>query len=186
MSEETIPQMRDQIDSLTKTNKDLASTNKQLIVDVRGFAARDAFRDEGYAANHGDLYAAQNPEGDITADLVNEFAGRFNLGKVEPDGDGDDGGEGSSDEGDQSSTEGAGSTDLADMARGGSRPGDSAGGATSEPMTRATWQDLMQTDPAAGREAVRQGKVQVSKDNPWLHDGQPVTPGNNPYVPKPE
>jgi hypothetical protein len=184
MSEETIPQMRDQIDTLNKANKDLAAEAVRLAGENRGFAARDAFRDEGYAANHGDLYAAANPEGDITADGVNEFASQFNLPKVDvvASTEGDEGSEG---EGDQSSTEGVGSTDLADMARGGSRPGESAGGASSESMTSAEWQVLMQTDPAAGKEAVRQGKVQISKDNPW-GDGQPVAPGTNPYVPSVE
>jgi hypothetical protein len=179
MSEETIPQMRDQIDTLSKANKDLAAEAVRLEGENRGFAARDAFRNEGYAANHGDLYAAANPEGEITADGVNEFASQFNLPKLEvvatTEGD-----EGSTDEGDLSSTEGVGSTDLADMARGGSRPGESAGGATSDGMTRAEWQVLMQTDPAAGKEAVRQGKVQLSSGNPW-GDGQPVVPGTNPY-----
>ena len=184
MSEETIPQMRDQIDTLNKANKDLTSDNVRLTGENRGFAARDAFRNEGYAANHGDLYAAANPEGEITADGVNEFAGQFNLPKVEIVASAE-GQEGSADEGDQSSDEGAGSTDLADMARGGSRPGDSAGGASTESMTRAEWQSLMQSDPAAAKDAVRQGKVQISSDNPW-GDGQPVAPGSNPYVPSVE
>ena len=183
MSEETIPQMRDRIDSLDKANKDLTSDNARLTGENRSFAARDAFREQGYAANHGDLYAASHPEGDITADGVNEFAGQFNLPKVELVASSDDG-EGSTEEGDQSS-EDAGSTELADMARGGSRPGDSAGGATSDSMTRAEWQTLMQSDPVAGREAVSQGKVQISRDNPWS-DGQPVTPGSNPYAGSPE
>ncbi len=184
MSEETIPQMRDQIDTLNKANKDLSADVDRLSGENRGFAARDAFRNEGYAANHGDLYAAANPEGDITADGVNEFAGQFNLPKVEvvAPTEGDEGSEG---EGDLSSTDSVGSTDLADMARGGSRPGESAGGASPEGMTRAEWQVLMQTDPAAGKEAVRQGKVQLSSDNPW-GDGQPAAPGTNPYSPSSE
>jgi hypothetical protein len=181
MSEETIPQMRDQIDTLNKANKDLTADVDRLTGENRGFAARDAFRNEGYAANHGDLYAAANPEGDITADGVNEFAGQFNLPKLELEVS-TEGDEGSTEEGDQSLDGGAGSTDLADMARGGSRPGESAGGASPESMTRAEWQVLMQSDPAAGQEAVRQGKVQISRDNPW-GDGQPVTPGSNPYNP---
>ena len=186
MSEETIPQMREALDNANKSIKDLTADNEKLTTDNRGFAARDAFRNEGYAANHGDLYAASNPDGDITVEAVNEFAGQFNLAKVEAgetkvveDGVTDEGGDG---------TEGKapGSKALADMQRGSSSSGDGAGGASPEKMTIAEWQALHQTDPAAAKEAQRQGRVAVSNDNPWM-DGMPVQPGLNPYVvPTPE
>lgn len=185
MSEETIPQMREQIDNLNKSNKDLTSSNETLTKTNRGLLARDAFRDEGYAANHGDLYAAANPEGDITADAVNEFAGQFNLAKVEPgkmDAGSDDGSDAG---GDGASTDAPGSTALGDMGRGGSSSGDGSGGSTPEQMTIAEWQALMQSDPVAGREAQRQGRVAVSNDNPWL-DGKAVAQDMNPYVPVPK
>ncbi len=186
MSEETIPQMRDQIDSLTKSNNDLTKTNGDLVKENRGLSARDAFRDEGYAANHGDLYAASHPEGEITVDLVNEFANQFNLAKVEGDTADADTDADSDAGGDDTDASAPGSTALGDMSRGGSTPGEGAGGATTEKMTIAEWQALMAKDPAAGKEAQRQGKVTISKDNPW-GDGTPVTPGVNPYRPlKPE
>lgn len=181
MSEETIPQMRDQIDSLTKSNSDLTKTNEGLVKENRGLQARDVFRDEGYAANHGDLYAASHPEGEITVDLVNEFADQFNLAKVESKPT-EEGKEADSNEGGDGTDTGApGSTALSDMSRGGSTPGESAGGATSEKMTITEWQVLMASDPVAGKEAQRQGRVAISKENPW-GDGQPVTPGTNPYA----
>jgi hypothetical protein len=183
MSEETIPQMREQIDNLTKSNKDLISSNEKLVSENRGFAARDAFRDEGYAANHGDLYAAANPEGDITTDGVNEFAGQFNLQKIEPESKGSGSDDGSDEGGDDTDGDAPGSTALADMQRGSSSSGDGSGGAGPEKMTQAEWQALHQTDPAAAKEAVRQGRVVISKDNPWL-DGKPVQPGMNPYAPQ--
>ncbi len=185
MGEETIPQMRDQIDALTKTNKELVGSNEELTLSNRGFQARDAFREAGYAANHGDLYAAANPDGDITDDGVNEFADQFNLSKTETTvvKEGEEGG--SEGEGEETSEGGESTTALADMARGGSSAGDSAGGVKPESMTRAEWQVLMQTDPAAGKEAVRQGKVLISKDSPF-GDGIPVAPGLNPYGPQPE
>ncbi len=181
MSEETIPQMRDQIDSLEKSNKELASGNATLTKENRGLQARDVFRNEGYAANHGDLYAASHPEGDITKDAVNEFAGQFNLAKVElkttdaGDGDGSDKG------GDTSGADASGSTALGDLSRGGSSSGDGSGGTAPEKMTIPEWQALMQSDPVAGKEAQRQGRVEISSTNPWI-DGKPVAPGQNPYV----
>lgn len=182
MSEETIPQMREALDNATKSIKDLTSDNERLTTENRGFAARDAFRDEGYAANHGDLFAASNPEGEITADAVNEFAGQFKLEKVElttttePDPDASDKG------GDGTDGDAPGSKALAGMQRGGSSSGDGAGGASTEKMTQVDWQALYQTDPTAAKEAVRQGRVIISNDNPWL-DGKPVQAGLNPYAP---
>ena len=185
MSEETIPQMREALDNANKSIKDLTATNEKLTTDNRGFAARDAFRNEGYAANHGDLYAASNPEGEITVDAVNEFAGQFNLTKVETavvedvteDADGG--------AGDGTDASAPGSTDLGKMDRGGSSSSDGTGGVAPEKMTIPEWQALMQSDPVAGEEAQRQGRVAVSGDNPWV-DGKPVAPGLNPYAPKPE
>ncbi len=183
MSEETIPQMRETIDNLNKSNKDLTSANETLTTENRGFAARDAFRNEGYAANHGDLFAAKNPEGDITVDAVNEFAGQFNLTKVELETDESGSDEGSDEGGDGTDGDAPGSKALAGMQRGGSSSGDGAGGASVEKMTQADWQALHATDPAAAKEAVRQGRVAISNDNPWL-DGKPAQAGMNPYAPQ--
>jgi len=185
MSEETIPQMREALDNANKSIKDLTAANERLTSDNRGFAARDAFRNEGYAANHGDLYAASNPEGDITVDAVNEFAGQFNLAKVEtgpaPDADPDaDGGAG-----DGTDADAPGSTALGELNRGGSSSSDGSGGAALEKMTIPEWQALMLSDPAAGKEAQRQGRVAVSETNPF-GDGKPVPAGLNPYASKPE
>ena len=185
MSEETIPQMREALDNANKSIKDLTADNEKLTTDNRGFAARDAFRNEGYAANHGDLYAASNPEGDITADVVNEFAGQFNLAKVETKVVEDASTDADGGAGDGTDAEALGSTDLGKMDRGGSSSSEGTGGAAPEKMTIQAWQTLMQTDPEAGKEAQRQGRVAISGDNPW-GDGKPVAPGSNPYAPKPE
>ena len=185
MSEETIPQMREALDNANKSIKDLTATNEKLTTDNRGFAARDAFRNEGYAANHGDLYAASNPEGDITVDAVNEFAGQFNLAKVETTVVADASEDADGGAGDSTDANAPGSTALGDMNRGGSSSGDGSGGAAPEKMTIAEWQALMQTDPVAGKEAQRQGRVAVSGTGPF-GDGTPVAPGSNPYASKPE
>ncbi len=186
MSEETIPQMRDRIDVLEKANQDLTTGNETLSKAKSGLLAREAFGSAGYEASHGDLFAAVNTEGDITKEVVNEFAGQHNLPKVEAGEPTTEGGDGSTEGGDGTSTEAPGSTALAGMQRGGSSSSDGTGGASPEKMTIAEWQTLMATDPVAGREAQRQGRVTVSADNPWL-DGKPVAPGLNPYVvPTPE
>jgi hypothetical protein len=179
MSEETIPQMREQIDSqeadLSKARieiKDLTKANRTL-------TARDVAREQGYEAKSGELFANANPDADITAEALDTFVTDYGLGSAGTDAD--EGDEGSSDEGDPV-TPAPGSADLADMDRSGSRPGDSAGGATTELMSVTEWQDLYAKDPAAAKEAHRQGKVRISSDNPW-GDAQAVAPGVNPYAP---
>jgi len=182
MSEETIPQMREQIDNLTKSNKDLVQSAEKLAKDNRTLLARDVAREQGYAASRGDLFAAQNPDADITAEALDAFVQKFGLEAASQEGDGQDGQDDSSDGGDSSSGSEDGSSNLAGMSRSGSRPGDSAGGATQELMSRQEWQVLHANDPVAAREAVRQGRVAIARDNPWS-DPKPVARGTNPYSP---
>lgn len=181
MSEgENIPQMREQIESLTK---DLTSSREKTAVvekDNRRLLARDLAREQGYEASRGELFAAANPDAEVTAENLDAFVQLHNLGKASESGDG---GAGSSSEGGNDPTGASNvSSDLAQMSRGGSRPGDSAGGATQEKMTRQAWQALHQTDKTAAREALRQGRVEIDPGNPW-GDPRPVAPGVNPYAP---
>lgn len=185
MSEETIPQMRDRIDALEVTVKERDTTIVGLESTNHKFAARDAFRDEGFAANHGDLYAAANPDGDITKESVLEFADQFNLGKAESEAAAE-GAEGDPEEaGDGTDAKAPGSPDLGKLERGGSSSSDGSGGAALEKMTIPEWQALMLSDPVAGKEAQRQGRVAVSGTGIG-GDGKPVAPGVNPYASKPE
>ncbi len=179
MSEETIPQMREQIDSVTGDLSKARDEIKSLTKENRTLTARDVAREQGYEAKSGELFANANPEADITAEALDAFVTDYGLGAAKADDSG--GGDDSSDEGDPV-IPAPGSADLADMDRSGSRPGDSAGGATTEQMTVTEWQDLYAKDPAAAKEAHRQGKVQISSDNPW-GDAQAVAPGVNPYAP---
>jgi hypothetical protein len=182
MSEETIPQLRERIDELTKQNKALAQQVPELQKENRVLKARDIFGQKGFAPEGGELFAAAHPEGEITDELVSSFVERYKFGKagspseggtVVPQDEGSDAPEASAD------TEG-----LDALARGGSRAGDGgSGGSQSEPMTRAEWQALYKRDPAAAKAANRQGRVQISKDNVYVASGSVL---GNPYAPSQE
>ena len=182
MSEETIPQMREALDKANARNKDLEKSVSELSGENRVLKARDIALGQGYEANSGELFAQANPEADITAEALDAFIQKFpglasqNEAAARAEGEG-----GASEEGESSTDGGAGSSSLADMARGGSRPGESAGGASQEMMTRQEWQELMANDPIAGREAVRQGRVAIASDNPF-GDAKAVAVGRNPYA----
>lgn len=181
MSEETIPQMREQIESLTADLTKARESEKTAQTQVKELTGQVIALGQGYTEAQGRLYA-KVAEGDLTAEGFDAFAQEQGLpssgASSEPEG-----GEGSSSEEDGSPTPAPdGSADLGQMSRGGSRPGDSAGGATQEKMTRQDWQSLYQTDKAAAREAFRQGRVEVDTNGPF-GDPRPVAPGTNPYAP---
>jgi len=179
MSEETIPQMRETIERLSKDKAGLTKQVTELSGNLRVRDAREAFRAEGYNPKHGDLFAANNPEGDITVEAVTSFANSFGLAQVS-----------SSDTPkvveDDTSTVEDGSEDLAALAGGGSRSGDGgAGAADTEKMTRKEWQSLYRTDPAAAKAAVASGRVSVSGEG-FAPAGSSLVHGDNPYASKPE
>lgn len=175
MSEETIPQMRETIERLSKDKAGLEGSVKDLTGQLRVRDARDAFRTEGFNPKHGDLYAAVNPEGEITAEAVNTFAEDQGLPVLDGNQSGsDDGGE---------STSGAkdGTENLADMSGSGSGAGEGgAGGAVPETLSRQEWQALYASDPASAKAAVASGRVEISKDNVMLKPS--ASPGANPYA----
>lgn len=171
MSEETIPQMREQINALEKQVKDLSKANSDFATENRVLSARDVFRTQGYSAEGGELFAAQNPEGEITAESVDAFVQKYGLASAGAD-------DAAPETEEEAAPEAAaGSPDLATMSRSGSRAGEGgASGSSTEPMTRQEWQELMASDPAAGKAAVASGRVQISKDNPY--SGGRAAPGN--------
>jgi hypothetical protein len=178
MGDETIPQMREQIEAQAKDLESVKSANAALAKENRRLLARDVARDQGYAASRGDLFASVVSDGDITAEAFVSFAQANDLAPLTSDSGGGSGG--SEGEGDPAPDAPVGSADLSQMARGGSRPGDSAGGATREKMTRQQWQELHANDPVAAREAVRQGLVEIATGNPF-GDAKAVAVGSNPY-----
>lgn len=181
MSEETIPQMREQIAALEKQLKEANRTLASQATENRVLKARDVFGAQGFDPKAGELFAAQNPDGDITPEAVNAFVEAYGVGKAgAPSSQGDaadvDGGE-------SDPAPAPGASDLAKLNRGGSRAGDGgSGGPSTQPMTRQEWQSLYAKDPAAAQAAVRQGRVQVSKDNVYV--GEPTV--GNPYAPRSE
>lgn len=177
MSEETIPQMREAIDRLTEKVSGLEKDNSDLRGELRVRDAQDAFRAEGYNPAHGKLFAAVNPEGEITAEAVTAFADEQGLPLLDTSGDGEaqEGGDSTPDGGD-------GSTALSGMAGAGSRAGDGgAGGADQKQLTRQQYLALAKEDPAAARAAVASGNVEISADNPHLAGGG-VSGTGNPYA----
>lgn len=177
MSEDTnVAQMRETIERLSKDKAGLKSENESQAKRLREFEAKDVFREAGYNPNHGKLFAALHPEGEITADAVVSFAdeqGLPALSTQEDSGDGQD----------SASQDDAGSQQLSAMAGSGSRAGDGgSGGAQVETLTRQQYKELHAVDPAAARAAVASGRVEISRDNVFGQNA-PAPRGSNPYVP---
>lgn len=184
MSEETIPQMRDRIARLEKSEKDLKSQNEGLSKENTQLKARDQFREAGYPASYGDLFAGQaEPDTEITPEAVQDFVKAFNLNV---DGSASEDDSGTTDEGGSNDDAGTDTEGLDVMARSGSRSGDGGSGSPeAKVLTRAEYLDLARNDPAAAKAAVANGRVQVSTDNPYVPSKGRVS-GVNPYAPTPE
>ena len=176
MSEETVPQMRDQIKALEKDLRAERDTNAGLKTQLRVRDARDVFRDQGFNPKHGDLYAAVNPDGEITAESVVAFADEQSLNPISATSE-------NAEEVDSADATAEAEKDLSVMAGGGSSGGDGgAGGANVQSLTRPEWVELSRSDPAAARAAAASGRVQLNKGNPYAPNHGPVA-GGNPYVP---
>lgn len=173
MSEETIPQMREQINALEKQLKELSKANSDFATENRVLAARDVFRQQGYSAEGGELFAAQNPDGEITAEAVDAFVQKYGLAQAK-------GGEAPSTEEETAPAADPGTAELAALSRSGSRAGEGgASGSSLEPMTRQQWQELHARDPQAAKVAVASGRVQISKDNVYVGGKS----AGNPFAP---
>lgn len=173
MSEEetNIPQMRETIERLTKDKAGLEKTLTEQAKSLRVIAAKEAFRTEGFNPANGKLYAAMVPDGDITAETVLAFAKEQGLSVLDKATQ-----ESSGDAGDSTSLEAKESANMAAMSGSSSRAGEGgAGGASPEVLTRTKWQELYHADPAAAKQAIASGKVEIS-------DGTPSPRGTNPYV----
>lgn len=178
MSEETIPNMRETIDRLRKERNTERKEVTRLTGELHVRDAREAFRTGGYDPRHGDLFAAKNPDKEITVENVVAFADEWNLAAVSKESAPTEGTE------EETSEVEDGSEALAGMAGSGTTSGEGgAGGAASEKMTRTEWQKLMFTDPAKAKAAATSGQVQLSDDNPWVRRDRDLTPtGVNPYA----
>lgn len=176
MSDSTnIPEMRETIERLSKEKaaalKEVADVRK----DLRVRDAKDAFAEAGYAKSNGELFVASNPEGEITAEAVVQFADQYDLTPVVTE-------ESSTDSGDPTPPPADGSSELAPMAGSSSRSGDGgAGGADVETLTRDEWKALQQKDPSAAAAAIASGRVEISAGNPFVR-GSGLPKGVNPYA----
>ena len=174
MSEDNIAEMRKTIERLSKENAGLTKQVAEQGTSIRAYEAKAAFQAQGYKPANGELFAAINPEGEITPEAVVEFAKAQGL---QPVADND-----SSNDSKQESAPNAddGSSEFANMSGSGSRGGDGgAGGATDETLTRQAWKELYARDPMAAKAAAAKGRVQISKDN--THSNVPQAPGTNPF-----
>lgn len=174
MSDSTnIPEMRETIERLSKEKAALNTEVVQLKAAVRVRDARDTFRREGFSPEHGDLFAAANPDAEITPEAVVSFADQYNLkaASKEP-----------ASEGTSTTEDGPDNSDLSQFSGSGSRGGDGgAGGAQVDTLTRDQWKDLYASDPAQAKAAVASGRVEISRDNPFVK-GSGLPKGVNPYV----
>ncbi len=174
MSEDNIAEMRKTIERLSKDKADLTKQVGDLAKANRVYQAKEAFQAQGYKPANGALYAAVNPEGEITPDDVVGFAEEQGFTPVEAD-------SGSSDSKQESTSKtDDGSSEFSSMAGSGSRGGDGgAGGASDKTLTRQEWQQLHARDPEAAKAAVASGRVRISRDN--THSDVPNAPGTNPF-----
>lgn len=174
MSEETIPQMREALDAKDKTIQGQTDQIEKLNQQVRASESREAFRDAGYNPKHGDLFAQQNPEGDITPELVASFAGEWDLSPAA---------EGTSDGGDGTDSDDDGTDALDSMDRSGSRAGEGGSGSSDQQTyTRQEFLEMQMSDPVKAATALNQGRVLISTSGN-LRSGQDAAPGRNPYEP---
>lgn len=158
MAEDTIPQMRERIEALEKQLKAAEADKAALNKETRLLKARDVFREQGYDPVHGELFA-NSSEGEITAEAVDEFAGKYGLVPTStPD---------ESPAEDEASVDDA-ADDMASFSRAGSGAGSGgAAGPSENTMTREEYMSLAKSNPAAAKEAVAAGRVQLRADNPW-------------------
>jgi hypothetical protein len=157
VNEESVPQMRERIED---QNKEL----NQLRADNRKLSAREAFRDAGLNPAHGDLFAAQAVKGDITVETAKAFAEQFGLSTESPEKSTTD------QETPAAKTDEPDDSALSNMSGGGSGVG-GIGAATATPkLTRDEWIELQKSDPAAARQALLEGRVQLRADNFYVQN----------------
>lgn len=178
-TEMNVAQMRETIERLSKEKAGLEKQVEEVPAlrnRVREYEAKDAFRAAGYNPNHGELYAAIHPDGEITEESVVEFATRQSLSPV------GSGTPSENEDGQESTSKAQEQAALAALAGSGSGAGDGgSGGAQVETLTRQQWQELYANDPIAAKQAVASGRVEISKDN--VYSSAKPAQGVNPFVP---
>ncbi len=163
-------------DHIKALEKDLAKSKSALetaMGENRGYAAKDAFAEAGFAPQFADLYTASQPEGELTKEAIETWALGYGIDPVpatEPV------------EGEPKTepTVTDGSENLAAMGRGGSNPeGQGQPPTPTETMPIPEWQALYRRDPDAAKQAVADGKVELRGDNPYVPN---YSQAENPYA----
>lgn len=172
MSEMTPDQLRDAYEATKKENAKLQKAAEEALAEVRTLKAVNAVKDAGLSAELADLYIVANPEADITVESVKEFAEKYGIPASEATPVVDEAAT------EQPRPEQAG---LSNFARAGSGAGN--GGAApigTKHLTRDEFLVLQRDNPAAARQALAEGRVQLREDNP-LAEGSSAF-GHNPFL----
>lgn len=167
--QESVPQMRERIEAQNTELSGLRKENQELTQNVRTLTAKEMFRNKGLTPTHAELFTSANPEGDITEESVDEFVTKFDL-QPTPVSETSESEEAPAEETEAAPDPGEG---LDAFSGGGSRSG-SGGAATpgSKTMTKAEWRDLQASDPAAAKEALLQGRVELNPNNFYVKSGK--------------
>lgn len=167
MSEEMdIPELRKDRDKAWAKVKQLEEQLAETSGRVRLFEAREAFTEAGLKPKHADLFVATHPDASLDADEITKFAKEYGLEPVTTE-------EAASEGKGADKKEPVGSKDLSLMSRSGSRSGEGGTAGVQPPaMTRQEWEELLITDRSAAEKALREGRVQIRKDNFYAHKGR--------------
>lgn len=163
---DTVPQMRERIDQQNEQLKAKEQELAELKAQLRTSNARELFREQGLSPKHAELFAATNPEGELTPEAVQEFATSYGLAtpadepseaaEAPQEGTTEDPGEG------LSAFSGAGSQGQA---------GEAATPRKTK-LTRDEWKALQKSDPAAAKNALLNGQVELNPNNFYVRSGQ--------------
>jgi hypothetical protein len=148
LSEESIPNLREALKASQEKTKELENQFAEVNAQLKQFQAKDAFRSNGFAETHADLFVKANPDAEITPEAIQEFVTAYDL-KPQP----------------KTQASNQGMKELSGVAQ---KPSDSIGQmgtAETAQMTKTEYKKLLASDPTAAHEALVQGRVQLREDN---------------------
>ena len=174
MSEETLAQLREQFDSVSKELGKSKKTNEDLMKENRSLKARDAFRSAELSPDLADLFVAASPDAELTVESAKEFATKYGISStpVEPPEAGES----------KEVTPTPETKGLELIARAGSGAGQ--GGqqtADDQTLSSSEFVALLKKDKAAAQAALAKGLVRVRDDNPMARD-RANTADDNPFA----
>ncbi len=165
-----VKELESALDTASKENDTLTEGNRELNTENRTLRAEGLFRARDLPSSQAALFVASNPEVDITDEAVDEFVETYKLAPVSEEG----GSEEKSTAGkSETSKEGEG---LESMSGAGTRPGEGGKSSTPGSITKDEYKALHKENPAAARQALQQGRVELRPDNYWVQQGVVATP----------